>query len=90
MPDENTDELLSNPEHYRDLGHQLRNMAQAARSAYARKELLRLAANLEYRARHVGRYYRVSGDPDETGRHEARRTGARTRVVCVKFSKLIM
>jgi hypothetical protein len=71
MTDNNTEELPPGRERHKEISRQLRKMTRSAPSAYARKELLRVAASLEYRARHVGRYYRVSGNPDETGRHEA-------------------
>ena len=70
MADNNTEGLPLGRERHKEIFRQLHEMARLAPSAYARKELLRLAASLEYRARHFGRY-RVSGDPDETGRHEA-------------------
>jgi hypothetical protein len=70
MTDDNTEELPLGRERHKEISRQLRKMARLAPSACARKELLRLAASLEYRARHVGRSYRVSGDPDETGCHE--------------------
>jgi hypothetical protein len=56
MPESNTDELLPNREHYRELAGQIRRVAQFARFPFARKELLRLAESFEYRARHIGRY----------------------------------
>ena len=56
MPDENTDQLLPDREHYRELARQVRQVAQQARFPFARKELLRLVASFEYRARNLGRY----------------------------------
>jgi hypothetical protein len=80
MTQNNTEELPLGPERHKEISRKLRKMARSAPSAYARKELLRLASSLEYRARHVGRSYRVSGDPDETG---SPRTGARPRGVII-------
>jgi hypothetical protein len=51
-----TDGLLINPEHNRALAGNVREMAQLARFAFAREELLRLATSFEYRARDLGRY----------------------------------
>jgi hypothetical protein len=51
-----TDRLLPDREHYRDLAGEIRRVAQRARFPFARKELIRLAASFEYRARHLGRY----------------------------------
>ena len=56
MPGESADKLFPDREHHRELARQLRDMAHVAHSAYARKELLRLAASFEYRARSLGRY----------------------------------
>ena len=56
MPDESTDRLLPDREHYRELARQVREVARLARFPFARKELLRLAASFEYRARHLGRH----------------------------------
>ena len=55
MPDENTDQLLPDREYYRELARQVRQVAQQARFPFARKELLRLVASFEYRARNLGR-----------------------------------
>ena len=52
----NTDRLLPDREHYRELAGEIRRVAQLARSPFARKELIRLATSFEYRARHLGRY----------------------------------
>jgi hypothetical protein len=48
--------LLLDREHYRDLARQVREVARLARFPFARKELVRLAATFDYRARHLGRY----------------------------------
>jgi hypothetical protein len=56
MSDESTDSLLPDRERHKALGRQLREMARSAPSAYARKELLRLAGRFEYRAQYLGRY----------------------------------
>jgi hypothetical protein len=56
MPEKDTDGLLLDREHYKELARQVREVARLARSAFARKELLRLAASFEYRASHLGRY----------------------------------
>jgi hypothetical protein len=56
MPEKDTDRLLPDREHYRDLAGEIRRVAQLARFPFARKELIRLAASFEYRARHLGRY----------------------------------
>jgi hypothetical protein len=56
MLEGDTDGLLPDREHYRELAGQLREMARLARSAFARKELLRLATSFDYRARYLGRY----------------------------------
>jgi hypothetical protein len=56
MRDRDTDELLPDREHYRELAGQIRGVAQLARFPFARKELLRLAESYEYRARNLGRY----------------------------------
>ena len=56
MRDENTDRLLLDREHYRELARQVREVARLARFPFARTQLLRLAASFEYRARHLGRY----------------------------------
>jgi hypothetical protein len=55
MPDGNTDRLPDR-EHYTELARQVREVARLARFPFARKELLRLAASFEYRARNLGRY----------------------------------
>jgi hypothetical protein len=56
MPEKDTDGLLPNREHYRELARQIREVARLARFPFARKELLRLAASFDYRARNLGRY----------------------------------
>ena len=56
MADGNTDRLLPDREHYRELAGEIRRVAQLARLPFARKELIRLATSFEYRARHLGRY----------------------------------
>jgi hypothetical protein len=56
MPDENTDRLPPDREHYRELARHVREVARLARFPFARKELIRLAASFEYRARNLGRY----------------------------------
>ena len=56
MPDEDADRLLPDREHYRELARQVREVARLARFPFARKQLLRLAASFEYRARNLGRY----------------------------------
>ena len=56
MLDESTDKLLPDREHYRELARQVREVARSARFPFARKQLVRLAASFEYRARHLGRY----------------------------------
>jgi hypothetical protein len=56
MPEIDTDRLLPDREHYRELAGQVRKVARLARFPFARKQLLRLAASFEYRARHLGRY----------------------------------
>ena len=55
MPDENTDGLPLDREHDRELARQVREVARLARLPFARKELLRLVASFEYRARNLGR-----------------------------------
>lgn len=55
MPDQNTFELR-NSRRYNELAWLVRQVARLARSAFAPKELLRLAASFEYRADHFGRY----------------------------------
>jgi hypothetical protein len=56
MADGDTDRLLLDREHYRELAVEIRRVAQLARFPFDRKELIRLAASFEYRARHLGRY----------------------------------
>jgi hypothetical protein len=56
MPNKDTDRLLPDREHYRELAGEIRRVAQLARFPFAREELLRLAASFEYRASHLGRY----------------------------------
>ena len=56
MSDKNTEGLLPDREHYRELARQVREVARLARFPFARKELIRLAESFEYRARHLGRY----------------------------------
>jgi hypothetical protein len=51
MSDGRADRLLPAREHYRELAGEIRRVAQLARFPFARKELLRLAASFEYRAR---------------------------------------
>jgi hypothetical protein len=53
MPDEDADRLLPDREHYRELAGGIRRVAQPARFPFARKQLIRLAASFEYRARHL-------------------------------------
>jgi hypothetical protein len=48
--------LLLDREHYKELAGKAREMARQARFAVALRELFRLAASFEYRARHVGRH----------------------------------
>jgi len=56
MPDTDTDGLQPDRAHFMELARRVHEVARLARSAFARKELLRLAASFEYRARHLGRY----------------------------------
>ena len=56
MLEKNTDGLRLNREHSRELARQVREVARLARFPFARKELLRLAASFDYRARNLGRY----------------------------------
>ena len=56
MPEKDTDELLPDREHYRELARQAREVARLVRFPYARGQLIRLAASFEYRASHLGRY----------------------------------
>jgi hypothetical protein len=56
MPETDADRLLPDREHYRDLAQQVREVARLARFPLARKQLLRIAASFEYRARNLGRY----------------------------------
>jgi hypothetical protein len=48
--------LLIDREHYKELAWQVREVARQAWFPFARKELLRLAASFEYRARNLSRY----------------------------------
>jgi hypothetical protein len=56
MLDKDTERLLPDREHYKELARQVREVARLARFPFARKELLHLAASFEYRARNLGRY----------------------------------
>jgi hypothetical protein len=56
VSDKDTDRLLPDREHCRELAREIRRVAQMARFPFARKQLIRLATSFEYRARHVGRY----------------------------------
>jgi hypothetical protein len=56
MSDGNTDGLPLDRQHYRALARQVREVARLARFPFARKELLRLPASFEYRARNLGWY----------------------------------
>jgi hypothetical protein len=56
MSEKDTDRLLPDRERYRALAGRLREMALQAPPAYAREELLCVAASFEYGARHLGRY----------------------------------
>jgi hypothetical protein len=56
MSDRNTDWLLLDRDHYNELARQVREVARLARFPFARRQLLRLAASFEYRARNLGRY----------------------------------
>ena len=56
MPEKDTDGLLLDREHYKELARQVREVARLARYPFARRQLLRLAASFEYRARNLGRY----------------------------------
>ena len=56
MQERDTDGLLRDREHYRELAQQVREVARQARFPFARKQLLRLAASFEYRARNLARY----------------------------------
>ena len=56
MQGTDTDRLLPDREHYRELARQVREVARLARFPFARGKLLRLAASFEYRARNLGRY----------------------------------
>ena len=55
MAERDTDRLLPDRDHYRELAEEIRRVAQLARFPFAREELIRLAASFEYRARHLGR-----------------------------------
>jgi len=46
MPEKDTDELLPDREHYRELARQVREVARLVRFPYARGQLIRLAASL--------------------------------------------
>ena len=52
MPETNTDRLLPD----RELARQVGEVARLARFPFARRQLLRLAASFEYRARNLARY----------------------------------
>jgi hypothetical protein len=56
VAEKDTDRLLADREHYRDLAGEIRRMAQLARFPFARKQLIRLATSFEYRARDLSRY----------------------------------
>ena len=56
MIDASTGHLLPGRDHYRELAGEIRRVAQLARFPFARKELVRLAEDFEYRARNLGRY----------------------------------
>ena len=56
MAEKDTDGLLIDREHYKELAWQVREVARQAWFPFARKGLLRLAASFEYRARNLGRY----------------------------------
>jgi len=56
MAEKDTDRLLPDRDHYRDLAGEILRVVQLARSPFARKELIRPAASFEYRARHLGGY----------------------------------
>jgi hypothetical protein len=56
MAEKDTERLLPDREHYRELSGEIRRVAHLARFPFARKELVRLAASFECRARHLGRY----------------------------------
>jgi hypothetical protein len=56
MAEKDTNRLLPDREHYRDLAGEIRRVAQRARFPFARKELMRLAVSFEYRAANLGRY----------------------------------
>ena len=56
MSETDTDGLPLDREHYRELARQVRAVARLARFPFTRKELLRIAASFEYRARNLGRY----------------------------------
>ena len=54
--DGNTDRLLPDREHHRELAGEIRRVAQLARFPFARKELVRLAEDFEHRDRNLGRH----------------------------------
>jgi hypothetical protein len=56
MAETDTDRLLPDRDHYRELAGKVREVARVARFPFARRQLTRLAASFEYRARHLGRY----------------------------------
>jgi hypothetical protein len=56
MPEKDTDGSSLDREHYKELARHVREVARLARFPFARRELLRLAASFEYRARNLGRY----------------------------------
>jgi hypothetical protein len=56
MAEKDTDRLLPDRDHYRELAGEIRRVTQLACFAFARKQLIRLAASFEYRTRHLGRY----------------------------------
>jgi hypothetical protein len=56
MSGKDTDGLPLDREHYKELARQVREVARLARFPFARKQLPRLAASFEYRARNLGRY----------------------------------
>ena len=58
MADKDTDRLLPDREHYRELAGEIRRVAQLPRFPFARRELVCLAASFDYPARHLGRYER--------------------------------
>jgi hypothetical protein len=56
MSEKNTDRLLPDGKHYRELAGKVREVARLTRFPFARRQLIRLAASFEYRARYLGRY----------------------------------